>query len=94
MTVIWILTLISAGLGGLGSLLLYEGAQGAPQQAVALCFGLAFAVIPYCGARALEAIHQARQRSRLFQEMETQTKLLAALANGLGERRRDDLPQL
>lgn len=49
---LWILTAIGSVLGGLVALIGVTAANGAPQEAAAAAMGIAFAVIPYCLARA------------------------------------------
>lgn len=49
---LWILTAIGSVLGGLVGLVGVTAARGAPQEAAAAAIGIAFAVIPYCLARA------------------------------------------
>ena len=55
---LWVLTVIGSVLGALVALLGVVGAKGAPQEAAAAAIGLAFAVIPYCLARAATEIGQ------------------------------------
>jgi sugar phosphate permease len=50
---LWILTIIGSLIGGLIVLVGVLGATGSPQEAAAAAMGLAFAVIPYCIARAV-----------------------------------------
>lgn len=49
---LWILTIIGSLLGGLMALIGLFAANSAPQEAAAAAMGIAFAVIPYCLARA------------------------------------------
>jgi len=49
---LWVLTAIGSVLGGLVVLIGVTAAKGAPQEAAAAAIGIAFAVIPYCLARA------------------------------------------
>ena len=49
---LWILTAVCSVLGALMALIGITSANGAPQQAAAAAIGIAFAVIPYCLARA------------------------------------------
>lgn len=49
---LWILTIVGSILGALTMFFGVMGATGAPQEAAAGAIGLAFAVIPYCLARA------------------------------------------
>jgi hypothetical protein len=49
---LWILTAIGSVLGSLVALIGVAAANGAPQEAAAAAMGIAFAVIPYCLARA------------------------------------------
>lgn len=92
---IWILTLLSVGFGAIGSFFMYLGAQSAPQQAVALCFGLALAVIPYCGARALESVSRSAKQAKAQEAAQTQVKILAAIANDIAgaARKRAEPPE-
>ena len=50
---LWILTMIGSVLGCLIVIFGVSGAYGAPQEAAAAAIGIAFAVIPYCLARAV-----------------------------------------
>jgi sugar phosphate permease len=54
--VLWIVTIIGSVLGGLTFLAGIVAANGAPQEAAAAAMGVAFAVIPYCLARAVSEI--------------------------------------
>jgi sugar phosphate permease len=51
--IFWILTILGSALGALTALVGVMTAKGAPQEAAAAAVGLAFAVIPYCLARAV-----------------------------------------
>lgn len=53
---LWVLTAIGSVLGALVALIGIMGAKGAPQEAAAAAIGIAFAVIPYCLARAASAM--------------------------------------
>ena len=50
---LWSLTIVGSILGALTIAVGVAGATGAPQQAAAAAIGIAFAVIPYCLARAV-----------------------------------------
>ena len=50
---LWILVIIGSILGGLIAFIGVTAAKGAPQEAAAAAMGIAFAVIPYCLARAV-----------------------------------------
>ena len=50
---LWILVIIGSIFGGLTAFLGVIYASGSPQQAAAAAVGIAFAVIPYCLARAV-----------------------------------------
>lgn len=52
----WITTIISSGLGGFVAIEGIANASSAPQQAAAAAMGVAFAVIPYCIARAVSEL--------------------------------------
>ena len=52
----WIITLIGSGLGILTLIGTLMGASSAPQQAAGAAIAVAFAVIPYCAARAISEI--------------------------------------
>lgn len=56
--VLWALTIIGSLLGGLTTLVGVVAAKGAPQEAAAAAIGVAFAVIPYCLARAASEIRK------------------------------------
>jgi hypothetical protein len=49
----WILTMIGSVIGGFIVITGVANASGAPQEASAAAIGVAFAVIPYCFARAV-----------------------------------------
>jgi len=49
----WIITAISSVLGALTAIGGVSAANGAPQEAAAAAMGVAFAVIPYCLAKAV-----------------------------------------
>ncbi len=53
---LWVLTIIGSVIGGLIVCAGVLGASGAPQEAAAAAMGVAFAVIPYCLARAVSEI--------------------------------------
>jgi len=53
---LWIIVIIGSILGGVAALIGVIGAKSAPQEASAAAIGLAFAVIPYCLARAVSEI--------------------------------------
>jgi heme A synthase len=53
--VLWVLVLLSAGLGGL-QLILAMNAEAAPAQGAAAAVAVGFAVIPYVAVRAIEGI--------------------------------------
>ena len=64
MRFLWAVTIIGSVLGGLTIIFGLAGAEGAPQEAAAAAIGVAFAVIPYCLARAVsemgsKAVEQA-----------------------------------
>ncbi len=50
---LWITTAIFSVLGGLTVIVGISAANGAPQEAAAAAMGIAFAVIPYCLAKAV-----------------------------------------
>ena len=50
---LWSLTIVGSILGALTIAVGVAGATGAPQQAAVAAIGIAFAVIPYCLARAV-----------------------------------------
>lgn len=75
------LTIAGALLGGLilvGGLVL---ANGAPQEAAAAGIAVACAVLPYCLARAAYAMSSIDSETERRGEQQTQTRLLAAIAN-------------
>ncbi len=51
--IFWIITIIGSGLGLLILIATLMGASGAPQEAAGAAIAVAFAVIPYCVARAV-----------------------------------------
>jgi hypothetical protein len=50
---LWITTAICSVIGGLTAVVGISAANGAPQEAAAAAMGVAFAVIPYCLAKAV-----------------------------------------
>lgn len=50
---LWIITAMSSVLGALTAIVGISAANGAPQEAAAAAMGVAFAVIPYCLAKAV-----------------------------------------
>jgi hypothetical protein len=54
----WVLTIIGSAIGALVAFAGVLGANGAPQEAAASAMGVAFAVIPYCLARAVSEMGQ------------------------------------
>ena len=50
---LWVLVIIGSMLGGAAFMIGVPSAEGAPQEAAAAAIGIAFAVIPYCLARAV-----------------------------------------
>lgn len=50
---LWIITAVSSVLGALTAIVGISAANGAPQEAAAAAMGVAFAVIPYCLAKAV-----------------------------------------
>src|SRR5215467_4380651 len=55
-TACWVLVILGSVIGGFLFVSGLAGAQRAPQQAAAVGMGLAFAVLRYCLARAVEAL--------------------------------------
>lgn len=53
---VWVLAALGSVVGGLNVALDWSAANGAPQQAVIAAAGLAWAVIPYCFARAITGV--------------------------------------
>ena len=49
---LWMLTILGSALGGAVAIIGVSASRGAPQEAAAAAMGIAFAVIPYCLARA------------------------------------------
>jgi hypothetical protein len=72
---LYVVTLLSATIGGLVVLLGVGGAHGAPQEAAAAAIGLALAVIPYVFTRSV-------QISRDRTEQLDQLKRIASLLEG------------
>ena len=75
------LAIAGALLGGLvlvGGLVL---SNGAPQEAAVAGVALACAVLPYCLARAAHAISSINSETERWEQQQTQTRLLAAIAN-------------
>lgn len=56
----FILTIIGALLGAVVLVIGVAGASGAPQEAAAAAIAVALAVIPYCLARAAEALSKPK----------------------------------
>lgn len=50
--VLWVVALLCAGYGAIDATWAIALANGAPQQAAGAAMGIAWAVIPYCAARA------------------------------------------
>lgn len=62
MAFLWIITLVSAaGGGGLG-LLMFVSASGAPQEAAAMAFACAAAVVPYVVARSVQELRAPKPK--------------------------------
>lgn len=61
---LWIITIIGSILGALTAFAGVAGANGAPQEAAAAAMGLAFAVIPYCLARAASEISNSSESQK------------------------------
>ena len=57
-TFLWILVIIGSILGGLAFFIGLSAANSAPQEAAAAAIAVAFAVIPYCLARAVSEMGQ------------------------------------
>ncbi len=57
---LWILVIIGSILGALTAFIGIAAAQGAPQEASAAAMGVAFAVIPYCLARAVSEMDKMK----------------------------------
>jgi hypothetical protein len=55
-TFVWVVTLLGSVLGAFVAVTGIAGANGSPQQSAAAAIGLAFAVIPYCFARAVSEL--------------------------------------
>ena len=53
---VWALAALGSVVGGLNLALEWSSANGAPQQAVIAAAGVAWAVIPYCFARAITGV--------------------------------------
>ena len=62
---LWIITIIGCVLGALTAFAGIAGANGAPQEAAAAAMGLAFAVIPYCLARAASEIYNGSESQKI-----------------------------
>jgi hypothetical protein len=52
----WFLSIISSLIGAIVAVALIGWANGAPQQAAGAAIGIAWAVIPYCIARAVSEL--------------------------------------
>ncbi|MBM3273184.1 hypothetical protein FJY94_08100 [Candidatus Kaiserbacteria bacterium] len=59
--ILWVVTAIGSALGALIAFFGMFAANGAPQEAAAAAMGIAFAVIPYCLARAVTEIGAAKK---------------------------------
>lgn len=58
--IFWIITIVCSILGALVAFIGISEANGAPQEASAAAMGLAFAVIPYCLARAVSEMSSGK----------------------------------
>lgn len=59
--VLWAVAAAGAVIGAISATLMYIGANGYPGATNALCFGMAFSVIPYVLARAISEIISSGQ---------------------------------
>jgi hypothetical protein len=84
MKLLWILVLLGSVVGGFILIGGFTSANSAPQEAAAAGLALACAVIPYCLVRSIQEL--ARDTFER-DELRTQTRLLASLANSGGENR-------
>lgn len=86
MTIIfWIVSILGAAVGAFQLAETFSSAASAPQQAAGAAMAAACAVIPYCLARAIQALAapEEAQLKVLNEKIETHTKLLASMANTL-----------
>jgi sugar phosphate permease len=54
--ILWVLTILGSLIGGLIFFLGFTSAKGAPQEAAAAAAGIAFGVLPYVCARAVDEL--------------------------------------
>jgi hypothetical protein len=81
MKALWVISMLSAIVGGLTATFGVLFATGAPQEAAAAAIGLSIAVIPYCFARAYESIDNEKRSKQYLDALATHTRLLAEIAN-------------
>lgn len=63
--ILWIITIIGSILGALTFFVGIAGANGRQQDAASAAMGLAFAVIPYCLARAVSEISNGNKPQKI-----------------------------
>lgn len=78
----WIVSIIGSALGALTVVIGVAGANGAPQEAAAAAIGIAFAVIPYCLAKALSFQDTLNE---LIAEAKKANAEIAAIRSGMAE---------
>lgn len=72
----WLLVMIGSVIGGFVFLFGLVTAKSAPQEAAAAASGIAFAVIPYCLARAVSQI-QKKEPGKIGEEMNEKLERIA-----------------
>ena len=60
-TFFWVITILCSLIGALVAFVGVSAAHGAPQEAAAAAMGMAFAVIPYCLARAVSEVSSSNK---------------------------------
>jgi len=62
-TFFWVITILCSLVGALVAFIGVSAANGAPQEAASAAMGMAFAVIPYCLARAVSEISSSNKNT-------------------------------
>jgi len=75
----WSLVIIGSIIGGIIFLFGIAAAKSAPQEAAAAASGIAFAVIPYCLARAISQI-QGKDPVKIIEEMNEKLERIAVFS--------------
>lgn len=86
MRFIWLAVLLCAIGSGVLGMAGIAMASGAPQEAAAAAMAAAGAVIPYCFARACQALSSGNTKTsleKIASQLEIHTRLLASMANDI-----------